>query len=188
MYVKKKTKQLSRWCIPRASWERANAMLKGDMITLGCSGVVSRFCRSCRPSFWTALATASLDCRLPPTDTQPPSCSSSDEAPLGLLVTAVATGGTCVLPAFVGCGVLTFIFWRRRISKHSVKGLMYCLCSSFCYLWMRILFKNKENEKRKSLKLSWFASDLFRVAGHQRNKRHQRDCLILSSLTVLLRE
>lgn len=44
-------KNCRRTCIPKASWESANDMLKGDMMTFGCSGVVSRFCRSCSPSF-----------------------------------------------------------------------------------------------------------------------------------------
>lgn len=38
-------------CLPKASWERANDMLKGDMMIFGCSGVASRFCSSCTPSF-----------------------------------------------------------------------------------------------------------------------------------------
>lgn len=38
-------------CLPKASWERANDMLKGDMMIFGRSGDVSRFCSSRTPSF-----------------------------------------------------------------------------------------------------------------------------------------
>lgn len=94
--------------LPSASWESANDMLKGDMMTFGCSGVVSRFCRSCMPSFCMEAAIASLDCGLRPTETQPSSCSSSDEPPFCLLVTIVENTGTSVVSAVSGCGVLSF--------------------------------------------------------------------------------
>lgn len=38
-------------CLPKASWERTNDILKGDMMIFGCSGVASRFCSSRTPSF-----------------------------------------------------------------------------------------------------------------------------------------
>lgn len=99
-------KNCRRTSIPKASWESANDMLKGDMMTFGCSGVVSRFCSSCTPSFWMAAAMASLDCGLRPIDRQPSTSSSSDEPPLGVLAMVVAITGASVVSAVSGCAVL----------------------------------------------------------------------------------
>ncbi len=101
-------KSCSGTCIPKANWESANDMLKGDIMTFGCSGVVSRFCSSCTPSFWIAAAMASLDCRLRPVDWQTSSCSSSDEPPSGLLLMVGPFTFASVVNTVSGCGVLSF--------------------------------------------------------------------------------
>lgn len=44
-------KRHSKTHSPKASWESAKDMLKGDMMMFGWSGVVSRFCRRRTPSF-----------------------------------------------------------------------------------------------------------------------------------------
>lgn len=76
-------------------------------MTFGCSGVVSRFCSSCRPSFCMEAAIATLDCGFWPPERQPSSWSSSDKPPLGLLVTVVTNSGASVVSAASGCDVLS---------------------------------------------------------------------------------
>lgn len=115
-------------CIPRARWESANDMLKGDMMTFGCSGVVSRFCSSCKPIFWIAAAIASLDCWRRLTDTHPWSWSSSDEPPFGRLLMFVVAVGASVEPAVSGADVSSFsAFYRQKNKtlKYKVQSLIY---------------------------------------------------------------
>ena len=81
-------------------------MLKGLMMTFGCSGVVSRFCSSCTPSFCMAAAMASLDSGLRPIDRQF-SSSSSDELPLEILGMVVAVTFSSVLFAVSGWAVVS---------------------------------------------------------------------------------
>ena len=103
-------------CTPKVSWDRASDMLKGDMMTFGCSGVVCRFCSSCTPSLWMEAAMASLDSWLRPMVWQPSSCSSSDESTLGELVVAITVA--FVVSAISGCAVFSLsTFCREKQEK-----------------------------------------------------------------------
>lgn len=108
MWVQHVFKRCCWTCSPKANWESANDMLKGDMMTFGSSGVVFRFCSSCTPSFWMAAAMVFMDCEFLPVDQQSSSCPSSDEPPLGWLVSAVAVAFASVVFAFSVCGVVSF--------------------------------------------------------------------------------
>lgn len=94
---------------PKANWERASEMLRGEMMMLGLSGVLSRFCRSSRPSFWMAAAMACLDSRFRPMAMQPSSGSSSEDPPVGL-----ASVGGAVVSFFVSWGVQIFTTFRNQ--------------------------------------------------------------------------
>lgn len=159
-------------------------MLKGDMITFGWSGVVSRFCKRRTPSFWMAAEMAWLDCWLLPATRQSFCGPSSVDSTVAWALWFVSISGSVAVAS--GCFALSFLNVYRQKTEEK---------NHFQAEWR--IIENGLGEARNNhcscimsrlktlLMVSIFCSDLDGAAGQQGNERHQRDGLISCHFTIL---